>query len=309
MSLSYFLYRQKQRWKYHTAQNLFEKRIAEVNRHEEVIYLSDQTFTVKDSDLKFSRQYHAFIVEGIELFLELSKGGRFITKGDDLFYIIDVLSLSVTTAEELFIIHEIFFEGCYSIATHGEFNVIDIGMNVGFASLFFAKSSNIKKIYSFEPFNPTYQQALINFKNNKLLATKIECFPYGLSDKAETLEVDYTYTSKGQVGIYGTNLIKSEVGQSTRLTIDLVSAGDELRKIFEACPGQRFMLKTDCEGAEYGIFKNLAQHKLLNNIDIVFIEWHKMGPEPLLAILVENNFKAFYQQAAGKQVGMIYAAR
>lgn len=309
MKFTDFLYRQKQKWKYHTAATPFEKNAAEINRNEPIVTFDDRIFTIKGCTLRFSRQDHAFIIDGIELFLALLKAGDFVITGKDVLYKIDGLNLTVTTAEEIFIIHEVFLEGCYAVSAKGEFNVVDIGMNVGYASLFFARRDNIKKVYGFEPFLPTYRQAEINFQNNRSTAAKIESFAHGIGGKVETLQVNYTYDSKAQVGIYGTELIKGAIHGSDKIDITLLSAHEELQRIFAAHRDERFILKVDCEGAEYGIFRNLDQHKMLDHIDIIFIEWHEEGPEVLLDILLRNNFKSFYQQSSSKKVGMIYAAK
>src|SRR5690606_13837023 len=77
--------------------------------------------------------------------------------------------------------------------------VIDVGFNVGFASLFFAAKKNVSKIYSFEPVRPTFEQGLNNLCLNTRLSTKIEPFNFGLSDCDALAIVDYSYQCKGQV--------------------------------------------------------------------------------------------------------------
>lgn len=67
-----------------------------------------------------------------------------------------------------YLIKEIFEEGAYNfhIPTKKDIIVFDIGMNIGIASLFFAGRANVKKVYSFEPFAPTYEKAVRNFQMN-----------------------------------------------------------------------------------------------------------------------------------------------
>src|SRR6185369_17215134 len=48
-----------------------------------------------------------------------------------------------TTYEEIFILFEIFCNGIYNFIPPGPCIVLDIGMNVGFSSLFFASKDNI----------------------------------------------------------------------------------------------------------------------------------------------------------------------
>ena len=67
--------------------------------------------------------------------------------------------------------------------------VIDIGMNVGIASLFFATLPHVEKVYAFEPFKAPYLRAMDNFKLNPALSAKIQAYNFGLSNKFEELDV------------------------------------------------------------------------------------------------------------------------
>ena len=147
-----FLYRQKQKLNYHLAKNDFIRKVAEINRNELKIILDKrkESFIIEGNKLSFSPVQHAFILDRIDLFFKLLeiKEASFSLKENVLIYYIDGLKLRVTTAEELFIINEIFIGKCYNIIVpQNEFIVIDIGMNVGFASLFFANNQKVKKRY------------------------------------------------------------------------------------------------------------------------------------------------------------------
>jgi FkbM family methyltransferase len=219
------------------------------------------------------------------------------------------LVFNPTTAEELFILEEVYVNGTYNFQSNHPAVVVDIGMNVGFASLFFAQHQQVGAVYSFEPFEPTFRQALKNIALNPAWIEKIKPSNYGLGDREEVLTVDYNYENKGQVGVYGTSLIRTEINHSEKATIKLKVAATEVKKIIDQHSGQRFILKLDCEGAEYAILRNLASENLLNFFDLIFIEWHEKGPDELLTILKNKNFSAFYQQASAKKVGMIYAVQ
>ena len=310
MEVRKFLYRQKQKWKYHTSPNYFQKRVAEINRNQPVISVDKDTFKVEGSDLVFHKTDHAFIVDQWDLFLVLLSGaGNFFIEGNELFYTLDDLKLNVTTAEELFIIHEVFIEGCYSLSTTFTYHVIDIGMNVGFASLFFARQPEVRSVYAYEPFAPTFTQAQRNLALNPNIRNKIEAFSFGLGDKNEALLVNYDYDNKSQVGVLGTSLIKGEIKKAESTNISLQKASAVINEITSRHAKEHFLLKIDCEGAEYGIVRDLNENQLLPLFKAIIIEWHEQGPEVLLEILKQNNFVAFHQQASGKKVGMIYATR
>jgi FkbM family methyltransferase len=252
-----------------------------------------------------------FVLERYDvlLILQTTLNAQVSIEDDRLTVSFNGLVFNPTTAEELFILEEVYVNGTYNFQTNHPVTVVDVGMNVGFASLFFAHHQQVGAVYSFEPFEPTFRQAINNIALNPTLKEKIKPANYGLGDREESLTVDYNYENKGQVGVYGTSLIRSDINHSEKVTIKLKAAAGEIKKIIDQHSGQHFMLKLDCEGAEYAILRSLAAENLLNFFDIIFIEWHEKGPEELLAILKNKNFSAFYQQASAKKVGMIYAVQ
>ena len=64
---------------------------------------------------------------------------------------IDGLEIIVESFEEFFIIAEIFIDYDYNFLLNEEVVVLDIGMNIGIASLFFSKMNAVTKVYGFEP--------------------------------------------------------------------------------------------------------------------------------------------------------------
>ena len=65
----------------------------------------------------------------------------------------------------------------------GDQIVIDVGMNVGIASLYFAQNESVKEVYSFEPFHQTFIRAMENINLNcDEIREKIHPFEFGLSN-------------------------------------------------------------------------------------------------------------------------------
>ncbi|HEX8041793.1 MAG TPA: FkbM family methyltransferase [Chryseosolibacter sp.] len=252
----------------------------------------------------------AFILEGYGILRELSslKAAKFSVS--EKLFLIDMggIVLNPTTAEELFIIHEIFVRGAYNFDLPDRCVAIDIGMNVGIASLFFASRSTVDKVFAFEPLRPTFQQAKVNFGLNKSLSDKIQAVNYGLGDQSGELTVDYDYSNKGQIGVRGTTFVRSTLQQVEKQLIVIREASLEVKRILSQHAGQVFILKVDCEGSEYPILQDLFRHGLLSRFRMVFIEWHEQGPEPLITLLRESGFVTFYQWSSSR-AGMIYAAR
>lgn len=91
--------------------------------------------------------------------------------------------------EDIQILEEVFVSNMYKFASRGNFCVIDVGMNVGFASLYFARMPRVQVVHSFEPFSAPFQRALENIALNPELALKIKLNKIGLAGATENLDV------------------------------------------------------------------------------------------------------------------------
>lgn len=262
-------------------------------------------------DIVLEEGSFGFVLERYETIrtLHYFKSARFSIERESLFVSIDGLTLNPTTSEELFIISEIFLNGYYNFECLEKSIVIDVGMNVGFASLFFSSRNDVEKVYAFEPLAPTYKQALINLGLNPLLQDKITAYAYGLDKADNRFEVDYHYEVKGQVGIHGMALVKEKAGSSEKQIMHNKDVAGELRMIMDRHEGKSFILKLDCEGAEYNIVKRLAELQILEPIKMLFIEWHQDGPLSIVDELKRSGFCCFYNYASNQTVGMIYACK
>jgi FkbM family methyltransferase len=255
----------------------------------------------------------SYLLEGYELARALVTKAKtvFEIEGDVLHAKIGGLTLDVTTAEELFILNEIYVEGCYNfngIPSSNELVVIDIGMNVAFASTYFAHVKNAIKVYSFEPFVPTYLQAQKNINQNGLEAT-IVSNNFGLGGSDGSFELDYSPTQRGRVGIWGTRLILDAVRHQRKENIIVKDAAPVMANICGQHPNATFAIKIDCEGAEYEILPALATTNVLAQTRAVMIEWHLNGPDPLLKLLQQNNFTTISLSPLADKAGMIYAVK
>lgn len=286
MGIANFLYRQKQKWNYHTAKNDFEKKIAEINRHQLLVYLSKNHFKIKGLDISFNKKIHGFLIDRYEILKLIIDfpGSSIIIERNKIYYKSKELTLKISTAEEIFIIYEIFLKRCYEVIAEFEFNVIDIGMNVGFASLFFAQNTNIKKIYGFEPFKATYKEAVTNFKLNKEIATKIIPENLGLGSRNCNIKVNYQNSLKGK-----NNVAPSNIGVLEK--VNLKCADDALESILGQDPNMKFLIKMDCEGSEYEIFERYIEKQLPEQLFGFIIEWHFRDPQLIIDILVRDHFK------------------
>jgi len=302
MSISNFFYRLKQKWNYHTAKNDFERKVADINRNQIRIIQKRHHFKIAGENLEFNRKIYGFIIDRFDLFIQLIKShdSKIIIDNNDLYFKTGDLTLKITTAEEIFIIYEIFVKRCYEVIIENDFNVIDVGMNVGFASLFFAQNKKIKKIYGYEPFKPTFNAALVNFELNKKYAQKIIPENLGLGSKNESLTVNYNDILKGKNSI-------SNPGFEHMELIHLKCGKELIESILKKNPSERCLVKMDCEGSEFEIFENYNNKLMPEQLFGFIIEWHFRNPQFIIDILIRNHFK-IHNTHNGK-LGLITAFR
>ncbi len=205
-------------------------------------------------------------------------------------------------------IGEILVNEAYSLGCKDNSVVIDIGMNRAVASLFFAAKENVKRIYAFEPFEPTLALAKKNLDLNPELNKKIRTFACGLGKEDTTLEIPYSVTVSDFMSTTQTVSVK----QNVRIeTVKVKDAAQILAPIFEENTNHRIIVKCDCEGAEFEIFERLNEQKLIGKIDAVLMEYHFEKPDRLVKILTENGFAVHVKHGLGKKIiiGYLYAVK
>ena len=200
------------------------------------------------------------------------------------------------------ILAEVFVSNNYNIhLPKRDSIVIDVGMNVGIVSLYFARYEWVSKVYSFEPFPDTYQQALENFElNDKFIKDKIYPQNIALSNKNEEMEISVNAEESGWRNIFS----RKEVEKQVKIVIR--DAASEIEKILKENQGKQIILKIDVEGSEFDIFESLAHIDMLRNVDAVMMEYHR-EPEILCKRLSACGFKYFV--IGEKTLGMIYAVK
>jgi FkbM family methyltransferase len=142
--------------------------------------------------------------------------------------------------------------------------VIDIGANVGFASLFFAGYKNVERIYSFELMPPTYECALFNMKNNPEYSKKVQLFNYGLGDMNREIYLNDATSSGGISAFHIKGNIKCIIKRASEI----------LQPIFDENKDKKILMKVDTEGSEFEILKDLDESGLIKQCDAIIGEWH-----------------------------------
>lgn len=228
--------------------------------------------------------------------------------GHDVVLTVGGVSLYCRCRDDMNFIGEIFFENAYTIATGHDTCVIDVGMNIGLASLLFASRPQVKEVHSFEPFPTTFARASANLGLNPALAAKITPYHIGLSDRDE--EATFIVPDTGDSG----GMAARQHRHGKPFPLVLRDAASVLRPIVEQArdKGRDVILKVDCEGGEFDIFRSLAEAGLFDRISAVLCEWHAVFDGQNQAQLTDPLTRAgfiIFDQSPPTGNGFFYAAR
>ena len=283
-------------------------------KKEEFTIANDQIF-FKKLNLTLPYQKAFPILEGYEDALKLiaRKGVRFFKDADENILIkIDNAEFKINDEEELFILTEVFLEGTYNLIspTNKKIALIDIGMNVGVTSLFYASQAKVEKVFSFEPFTPTFNMALENIQLNETFAHKLYPNNFGLAKEDAELEVPFSMKQKGRMGLNGIPINSSVIKKHIKNhKIYLKGVNEQFQIIKESVNNNFVVCKMDCEGAEYELMDALYESGLIALPDIYLIEWHDKAPNSIVEKLVEHNYQVVSTTFKVLHSGMIYAFR
>lgn len=238
-----------------------------------------------------------------------SKMGATIELIDDKKFIIQINQTKhvIRSYEEFEIFYSIYLIGEYHIVLPFDFVLIDVGMNVGFTSLFFAQQANVKKIIGFEPMSETYRCLQENLALNPDLAKKIISYNFGLGGATRRQTVEYCFTYKGGVGILGLPPDIKALAEFHEEEICIKDAGETLEQIIDHGLPENYVIKMDCEGAEYEIFENETFRRLLKKVRVVMLEYHRLGYQIIKEQLEATGFEVLIKSTELGINGMIYA--
>lgn len=257
------------------------------------IYHHLLTFHITREKIRFLNRIDA--VEGGWKY-DVQKDGSIIS----VFGQVKIREKTLTDSE---VVAEVFAENSYNVHfANSGIIVIDMGMNIGGAALYFAGNSKVEKVYGFEAFPDTYQQALENFAlNEKFIRDKICPFNIALSDKEETKEVVLDTIQTGWRDIFAHDSDGKQMA-----TIYCHKASDIVQDIIEKNPGKSVIIKCDTEGSEFAIFDSIAETDLLKQIDAVVMEYHN-EPSKIIDLFLKYDYS--YAVSGKRTFGKIYAFR
>ena len=237
--------------------------------------------------------------------------------GNDVVIDVRGVKLYARCLDDLRFIGEVYLRNTYNFICDGDVSVIDIGMNIGLASLFFATKSFVKEVHSYEPFKRTYDRALANISLNPSLSAKISPNNCGLADfdDMRTVFIPDNDDDSGYLPIRGVN-------SGEQVQISVRNAAPVLTPIVESAisRGLKVIAKLDCEGSEFAIFDILESTGILGKVSAFMVEWHKgvgeKTQQDLIEPLLKHGFMIFDITASsgdGRNSisgnGFFYAAR
>jgi len=231
-------------------------------------------------------------VDGVKVATGVLRGGATIRLG---VFDQDVSAISTPFA--------IFHKDEYHFAGHGEVVVVDIGMNHGYASLYFALRDDVKSVYAFEPVKSVYEKGLFNFSLNEC-AKKITAYNYGLGDSDKQVEVGFDPSHSGKTSTMSQKRLAGE----NALTIQVKDAARVIRSIIAKHPDKMIVIKSDCEGTEGEIFQRLDAEGVLPSIDVIIMEYHHGQDDFIEPILVKREF-VYFKSPGSSRAGIIRAAQ
>ncbi len=221
-----------------------------------------------------------------------------------------VVKIKLASSQSLFVYNEVFGQQVYGFSLPGNCILVDVGMNIGMASLYFAAHPFIKKIFSYELVPQTYRLAKANLSLNPSISDKISIHEYGWGVTAGTYDLGTVDSGATDASILGAQLttIENSIANSV---VAVSSATEVLHKILAHHPGLPAVLKLDVEGVEYQVLPALAEAGLLAQLQGLMIEWHNGEFRSLLETLSAAGFKSTYRidPVFAGRLGMIYAWR
>ena len=159
---------------------------------------------------------------------------------------------------DFFILNEIFVIGEYDVKLPKEpKTIVDVGANIGAASLFFANKYRKAKIFSIEPFKKNFERLKSNVEENKL-SSRVKAFNIALGDKRKQALL---YICEDNDGCH--TLLKELNPKAETITVNVVP----LEAFLDENRIEKVdLLKLDCEGAEIGILRSIKDFSRIDNI-------------------------------------------
>lgn len=182
------------------------------------------------------------------------------------------------------------------ILADGARHILDVGANIGWYAVRFAKRNQEACVHAFEPMPVSHTYLQRNVAANGM-GSRVRCYNYGLSEACGSFEFYIAPTG-------GTNasLLNVAGAQDARTVVGLTLTLDQWCANQQVAPE---FIKCDVEGAELLVFRG-GRHTLEHHRPIVFAEllrkWSKpfgYHPNDMLQYFVELGYRCYAVGASG----------
>ncbi|MCC7230373.1 MAG: FkbM family methyltransferase [Fimbriimonadaceae bacterium] len=204
------------------------------------------------------------------------------------------------------VIYEIFGEATYGMGSTGPMLVLDIGANIGMASLYFAERFGAE-VRAFELVPSTAAIAAENFGLNPTLASQILLNSCGVSATNGSFDLPVNPDYRPSNSLFEP---VPRAAISERVTVrDVAEVFTEAERDLAS---RTLVVKLDAEGAEYEIFERLIEVGKVGLPEIWHIEWHRRNgkdPDQIREALRTAGYHWFEREHGDAPVGYINAYR
>ena len=185
---------------------------------------------------------------------------------------------------------------------------VDVGSCIGDSALFSAQNNNIKAVYSFEPFEETFEKAVKNINLNPELKEKIKIYNYGLGNESKELEV--TIYKDDPIANSTNEFFKEKINKVSNdiVKVKIRKSSDVLKEIIKENPNSPIILKMDIEGSEFDCFDDIEKNNLFEKIDMIIVEWHYKDYK-ILTNLFETFGFVWFNEYFSDVYGLIRAVK
>jgi FkbM family methyltransferase len=197
-----------------------------------------------------------------------------------------------------FLFREIFIDKDYYVAlSNNAPTIIDCGANEGLSILFFKMIYPNANIIGFEPHPKSFAVLSKNIEHNNL--------------QHVTLINKAVYNTEGPITFSSSNNLGSQILNNAKADESIIVQATLLSTYINAPVD---LLKIDIEGAESAVIEELAQHKKLNFIQNIVMEFHAFAGNKYnnfaktLYTLEENGFSYTIKKFGARyRIGIIHA--
>jgi FkbM family methyltransferase len=167
--------------------------------------------------------------------------------------------------------------------------IVDIGANVGAATVFFKKTYPNAAIYSFEPGPEPFDL----LQSNTSYYRDIHCINYGLFDIDATVKLYIGKNDHVTTSIYQNNLVTSEFNEKKLRKASLLFETLGIKSID--------ILKIDTEGCEVNILRNMVSY--LTAVKVMYVEYHSELDRILIDVILRKTHTLYNSKAESPHRG------